>query len=259
MDIIYPFHSIQGMAQAVREAAQRIEGRHFSCRPWNRFDPKNTEWWIVPSGEWPAYRYGKGAFHHSVLEPDHVLCGLYVEKGLDPIVAKAYPPLTGRGLVMDGRWTWFAFLEGLADGRIAQAAQAVAREAGCPVTLYVSAWYASDPTDFDPHPEMDLKTVAEECRSPLDCGRVWFQVTNGELKKIEERCIGAVMLPVSRTRCLEHLPRAFQESPDVGWVWFDVYVGVMGRLISNDEDLDRHWGATEIWRRLLHPWSRWIV
>ena len=88
---------------------------------------------------------------------------------------------------------------------------------------------------------------------------MWFQVTNGELKKIEERCIGDAMLPVSKSRCLEHLAQAFQESPDVGWVWFDVYLGVMGRLIPSDEDLDRYWGASEIWRRLFRPWSQWIM
>lgn len=259
MEIRCPFRNIQELAQSVQEVAEMIEGRHFSSRPWNRFDPENTEWWIVPSSEWPAYRYGKGAFHPSVREPDSLFCGLYVEKGLDSIVAKAYPALIGRGLVMDKRWTWFAFLEGLASGEIGLAAERLAQETGGPTILYISGWYASDPTDFDPHPELDSEALASECRSPLDCGRVWFQMAGSELDKIEERCIRGPMARISQVRHLESLLQVLQDGPDIGWVWFDVYVGVRVRVIPCDEARGQSWDAGEIWRRLFRPWSQWIV
>ena len=33
-------------------------------RPWNIYSPDDTFWWLVPTTEWPAYRYGKYAFSH---------------------------------------------------------------------------------------------------------------------------------------------------------------------------------------------------
>jgi hypothetical protein len=66
MDIVCGFRNIQEMARAVRESAELLEGRRYSPRPWNRFEPVNTDWWIVPSTDWPAYRYGKGMFKPSM-------------------------------------------------------------------------------------------------------------------------------------------------------------------------------------------------
>ena len=31
----------------------------FTARPWNYFKPESTLWWLVPSTEWPSYKYGK--------------------------------------------------------------------------------------------------------------------------------------------------------------------------------------------------------
>lgn len=74
-----------------------------TARPWNRFEPLNTEWWLIPSTEWPAYRHGKFFFKTRNKDRD-LYCGLFVEKGLDPSIAVAFP--TGKRLVMDNTWTW---------------------------------------------------------------------------------------------------------------------------------------------------------
>lgn len=259
MDIMCCFRNIQEMARAVRESAELMEGREYSARPWNRFDPENSEWWIVPSADWPAYRYGKGVFKPSERLPNWVLCGLYVEKGFDRIVADAYPELIGRGHIMDEYWTWTTFLEGLADGTIARAAQIVAKETNRPAILEVDTWYTSSPTDFDPHPLLDAEALAGECRSPLDAGRVWFTIVDGALEKQEERCIADVMAPIANCHHLSGLHEAFQTAPHVPWTWMNVYLGALVSPVREGQTSSSPWSASDIWRKLLRPWLPWIV
>ena len=64
-------------------------------RPWNLYSPADTFWWLVPSTDWPAYRYGKLAFSGArdvprrellqtntpALATDSIFAGFNVEKG----------------------------------------------------------------------------------------------------------------------------------------------------------------------------------
>jgi len=259
MDIVCSFRNIWEMAQAVKESAELIEGRKYSARPWNRFEPENTDWWIVPSTDWPAYRYGKGMFKFSERFPDRVLCCLNVEKGFGRIAAEVYTELIRRGHIVDKGWTWFTFLEGLVDGGVARAARMVGEETDNPVILEVSAWYTSSPTDFEPHPLLDPETLAAECRSPLDGGRVWFAVVGEELEKLEERCIKDVMVPVVACRRLANLSKALRSTRQFSWTWIDIYIGTLVSLAPSGQASTGYWGASDIWHKLIRPWLPWIV
>lgn len=259
MDIVCGFRSIQEMAQAVRESAELMEGRRYSPRPWNRFEPENTDWWIVPSTDWPAYRYGKGMFKSRMRFPDRIFCGLNMEKGFGRVTLEVYPELRARKEVIEKNWTWFAFLEGLTDGTVAQAAEALAQETGSPTLLAIEAWYTSSPVDFDPYMELTIEALEAECRSPLDGGRVWFSIRDGVLEKLEQRCIQEVMLPVANCHHLRDLPSAFQDNAHMAWAWVNVYIGTLVSLPPDDQPSDDHWTAGNIWRKLMHPWLPWIV
>jgi len=260
MEIVCKFRNIQEMAQDVNRSAELIEGRKFSPRPWNRFDPERSDWWIVPSTDWPAYRYGKGMFKPTKLFPGHVLCCLNVEKGFGHIVAEAYPQLTKAGHIIDEHWAWFDFLKGLEDGSIARAVQVVAQATNKPVILEISAGYPGSPGDFEPHSLLQCGELEEEeCRSEADGGLVGFTVGGDALEKLEERCIRDVMVPVVECRRLSELPRAFQSTSELPWAWIDVYIGTLILLAPDAQVARTYWGASEIWHKLLHPWVRWII
>jgi len=89
-------------------------------RPWNLYKPKDTFWWLVPSTDWPAYRYGKFAFslahdaprnvflasNDPVLGGDTIFAGLNIEKGYGD-KANVFDPALGRkGQIMDEDWLW---------------------------------------------------------------------------------------------------------------------------------------------------------
>ncbi|MEA3377915.1 MAG: hypothetical protein U9R72_17135 [Chloroflexota bacterium] len=196
MTILCGFHHVQEAARAVAESARRIEGRHFSPRPWNRFQPKDTTWWIVPSTDWPAYRHGKAMLRPSRFFAGRVECCLYVEIGFGPPVGGLYPPLIRDVAVVDDSWTWSHFLTGLRDGSVLQAAETVAEQSGTGLFLWVAAGYPSEPVDFNPYELLEQGSEGRECRSPVDGGQVWFSLKGDRLHKLEARCVRDVMGPI---------------------------------------------------------------
>lgn len=259
MDIVCDFRSIREMAHAVCETANLMEGRWFWPLPWNRFDQLNTDWWLVPASDKRAHRYGKAMFTFSDRFPDRIVCCLNVEKGFGGVTAEVYPELRGRGFILDQSWAWFRFLDGLADGEFERAAQMITEEANSPVTLAVSASYTSSPTDFEPYAVLDPEAVMGECRSPLDAGRIWFDIRDGALEKLEERCIGDLLRPVADCRQVRDLPAALQSSKEMAWAWVDVYAGTLVLLAEEGESAGDRWNDADIWRKLLRPWLPWIV
>jgi len=47
-------HAVSGHLDARRPSPQR-----FCLRPYNRFEPAYTVWWLEPSNDWPAYHHSK--------------------------------------------------------------------------------------------------------------------------------------------------------------------------------------------------------
>lgn len=258
MAILCDFGDVHHAAQAVAQTATRTEGRHFSPRPWNRFEPKDTTWWLVPSTDWPAYRYGKGMLQPTRYFPGKIMCSLYIEKGFGATVGTLYPQLIGEGAILDGRWTWFHFLRGCVDGSVLEAAKRVDAESESELIVWIGAGYPSEPAEFNPYELLEEGSPEHECRSPVDGGQVWFRLDGERLKKLEARCVRDVMEPVVGCDRLEQLPEAFDATPDLPWCWVDVQLGVPIELVP-DGPIHALWHAADVWRKLLQPWLPWIV
>ncbi len=260
MPIMCDFRNIQQMAKSVCNDAQQIQGRRFSPRPWNRFEPDDTDWWIVPSTEWPAYRYGKGMFRLVEYLPGQVLICLNVEKGFAPIVAEAFPSLASRGQIIDEQWAWHRFLQGLKDGSVGQIVKDFDEDISSELIIEISAWYPSDYDDFDPY-SLPLRdsSIDEGCRSAEDAGLIWFKIEGEELKKLGDSCVGEIVEPIAGCLGFIDLSNALQTSPKLPWAWIDISVGVLVSLLSESQKPTDAWGSTQIWNRLLRPWLPWIA
>jgi hypothetical protein len=129
-----------------------------SARPWNRFEPANSLWWIVPATDWPAFRHGKLYFDWT--SPDHsaISCGLHVEKGLNRSIQSAYPSKKGSQYIMGSDWVWHRFLRDLENGTVptALAKALVGTDNG--FILRVEGGYVPDPGSFDPYADEFGKT-----------------------------------------------------------------------------------------------------
>ena len=63
------------------EAIKKDGLDNFTLRPWNRFNPENSLWWLVPSKEWPAYKNAKVAIFKNQNSEDFNI-GCHLEKGI---------------------------------------------------------------------------------------------------------------------------------------------------------------------------------
>src|ERR1700752_3253793 len=111
------FRNPAALANAIRDAA----GMKLTARPFNYFEGDEGIWWLIPSTDWPAYKYGKFMFtarpNDGVgvipsVDADTIYCGYYIEKGLSPTVSAAYP--SHAQWVMGTDWLWSKFIAALA-------------------------------------------------------------------------------------------------------------------------------------------------
>jgi hypothetical protein len=211
----------------------------------------------VPSGDWPAYAYGKAILIPCGFVPGYVLCGLHTEKGFGKEPVLVFPKLKQQKKVLDGTWSFSRFLDGLRDGSVERAAQQVAQASGSQVFLQVSAYYASNPTDFDPYRTLDGDALGKDTPKP-DAGHVWFAVDGGGLRTEGQRRMRPMMEPVAACRALAELPAALESSKDLAWTWVDVYVGALVTLDTGEPRQGTRYEASDIWLKLMRPWMAWI-
>lgn len=85
---------------------QKQLGEGLTARPFNRFEPADSIWWLVPSAEWPAFQYSK-IFVNPLSATNKYEVGLYLEKGhgVDVLLVNGDTP-GNRTQVMDTSWAW---------------------------------------------------------------------------------------------------------------------------------------------------------
>ena len=115
---------------SAQELAHSVNDRMklgLTARPWNIYAAADTFWWLVPSTDWPAYRYGKLAFslakdvprkellglNDSLLAIDTVFAGFNVEKGYGTVATVVNPALRRKPTqIIDPKWLWFELIDG---------------------------------------------------------------------------------------------------------------------------------------------------
>lgn len=243
------FPNTQSAAYALHEwiNENHFVAKRLTARPWNRYEPLNTDWWLVPSTGWPVYRHSK--FFFRPRDNGRVLyTGFYVEKGLSPKIAAAYP--TGKRLIMGDDWAWHRFFDSLGSGVVAAAITSVNTGSGLPVRLEVDAHFVEDPGSYDPY------------APPMDHSRAAFDTADGSLNLVDSVLQGAMFEQVVQCQDVTELAGALKRLPDADWSWVNVNLGVrlsMAPLVPEDSSTAQSgWDAPAIWERCLMAWKQWI-
>ena len=129
-------------------------GRRPVRRPFNHYTPALTDWWIVPSLELPFFKYSKFFFTWGNDAHDTLKCGLYLAKGLDPMLRSVYPTKKGRRLLMDDSWGWHSFYPAVASGKFTEQLRETVRRLNHPVEILFEGGYVDDPGLFNPDSEL---------------------------------------------------------------------------------------------------------
>ena len=116
------------LAQDIHNSLKTIH-KDFTLRPFNRFDMERSMWWIIPSKEFPAYKYGKYMVEEN--SDGTFSVGLHIEKGFEK--ALEYK----EKLMLDSDWVWHDFLGAVEDGEISRLLQSISERVGRSVEINV--------------------------------------------------------------------------------------------------------------------------
>jgi len=224
--------------------ADRNDSCQLTARPWKRFKPETTSWWLAPSTEWPAYGRAKCHFGPSAFERA-TFAALHLEKGLDPALKELFPSRRASGLFMDGGWAWHRFLPSLASDALRRVADGLAREHEAALRFALEGGYVQDVEGFDPLDE----------DSPIRFDRVLHLWLDGigrlKLERFQPR--GKVLAEAGLSLDLPEYAALLARCSEDPWVWFDLKVGIMlhGRGAAK-ENADP-WDGAPTWSRVLRP------
>lgn len=252
----YPF--VQALAVAMQKEAEDGGLDKLTARPYNRFEPADSLWWLVPTTDWPSFRHGKIVFAPNLVQLGVVTCGLHVEKGYGRKVKNAVKSLS-ETRVLSNSWAWPGLLADLGNGRFAGGALQVAERSGEPVVLKIDVFQFDDSGEFGLDSRFDSVDGSLASRNAL--GSFRFDVNGDQLSLHSQSEVKREAQAVAACQRLGDLAALFKD-PQVmkkwDWFWVDVYAGVNIELALTQANTATGWPEPTIWRNVVHPWMPWV-
>jgi len=237
------------LAEVLEPQAETALGK-IVRRPFNRFDPDVTPWWLVPSNDLPFYRHGKYFITWDGVPPNRQLfCSFYLEKGMAPELAVVYNSKKGKALLMDDSWLWSKFVKAVTGGEITTALQPAIR-AGLRPELRFTGSYVDDPGVFDPY---NNKRKSDDFVLRLGA--------DGEtLEYVRARRDLMVLKPLNKVKKMSDLATALREFDQDQFLWLTLQIGVcFAPLPAENLPEDAEWSAARIWNEFLGVFRPWVL
>jgi len=236
------------LAEALEPQAETALGK-IVRRPFNRFDPDVTPWWLVPSNELPFYRHGKYFITWDGTPPNRQLfCSFYLEKGLAPELEVVYNSKKGKALLMSSDWRWPDFVQAAADGKLAAALQP-SIAAGLRPEFRFTGSYVDDPGIFDPY---NNKRASDEFVLRL-------AADGSTLEYVRARRDLMVLKPLNKVKKMADLAPALKEFDQDQFLWMTCQVGIgLAPLPAENLPEEAEWSAARIWSEFLGVFQPWI-
>jgi hypothetical protein len=214
------------------------------CKPWNRFDPYMSHWLVIPSTDWPAYRYGKYFFIPGE-NSDEVLCGLTVEKGLGQNYLLAFPVPKARPLIMDDEWAWQILLDDLSSGTFQSSLDRIVTSLNGIISIEITA----GPID-DPEVLYDPDSLIKWDHAKFAYGEKGLTLAVSE---INDGCLKEI---AQVNNCSE-LGQCLINFPNTDWMWvnFDIHMKVS---LTHDPQIGSDESIQGLWNNYLVNLDRWF-
>jgi hypothetical protein len=242
-------HSSPLIIDSPQDLANALNGQlklGLTARPWNLYSPAESLWWLVPSTDWPAYRYGKLAFslakdvprkdllslNDPVLASDQMFVGFNLEKGYGPEAAVVNPALRRKpAQFVDPSWLWFEVVDVPGARRFGETLSKAASKAE--IYLYIVASYVHD-REAEAHSEHDA---------------IMFKCTAAGLEPTLHRLSVGVLSGAERASTFTVLAERLRQVDNYHWV--DIYAGT--HTLKGEVDLvglhDRVLSYFDVWLR----------
>jgi len=196
----------------------------FTARPWNYFEPDSTLWWLVPSKEWPSYKYGKLVLFRS---EEGYRVGFNIEKGISEIAGQMLSLNGARKLCTKPDWAWNDLLVDLSNGKFENRLKEISDTAKKPLRISLQA--SNVTSEYDPHSK-NLEGLETDHIMVLE-------YKNGKLEILQDELKGE-MRKYSSISKISDLCGVFAEK-ELEWFWIDMFVVF-------DVENDKHDQITEL-------------
>lgn len=243
-------------ARNITYAVKEISDIDLTPRPYNRFEPDDTIWWLVPSTEWPAYKYGK-LFFDSRSEKipnykDEIFFGFYIEKGLGQKVSKIYH----QSLIMDDDWLWKEFIYSLLNNKISPILSRILFPKGELILAISINNIPPEKASLIESPESFLSQ-----KERFEASYVLFKILGDQFKT---QLFGKRINPVNqdiakytngaiiKSTNLAEIASKLINFPNSEWMWIDFYLGA-----TIQKNIDEK-TAIKLWKEYLEHWKPWL-
>ena len=219
---------------------QNIKTNLFAL-PFNRFDPDNSIWWLSPSPENPAYKYGKFGFIPH--DNNEILIGLYVEKGLGADYCSIAGSKAANRMVMDKDWLWHNFIHKMGSDQFLSILNEIASNTLENPEIHIWGGYATP--GFEP----------EQPKYNWDKFEFYWDFKLHQLLQIKAIHKGNVLGNIEYCSNLISLKKELMKFNDNSYVWIDLFLGYRMEIASLSND---SWGVSKIVENILYPLDEWV-
>lgn len=225
-----------------KEAAS--QGFSLTLRPWNRFEPDVSDWWLVPTTEWPAFKYAKVFISHPELVDRDFYLSLHVEKGLGNEYVEAYPGPKSRRQQMKDDWAWHGLIHDLSNGSNQSEILAMSKAGKVEPVIFIEGMYAPDADSFDPY-LYDYKK---------DQYYIVVGLKENVLEIISSSVEAQLLGRIDTVDSFDDLSYSLKKLTDNPWIWINYHVGF---FLSKPEtgldsvDASKMWCSFEVFKTSL--------
>ncbi len=246
MNIECTYQTPRRLCDVISPFAGKNLGR-LTKRPWNRFKPDLTSWWLVPNSKIPHYKHGKYYFNWGDKNHTTLLSGLYIEKGLDEKLGVVYSSRKAKNFIMTQDWCWFSLIESLKNRRLFESLKS-SSPSSLPIEFIVDGGYVAEPTSFDPYQE---KTLGWD-----QYIFTWYPENN--IFSLTSSNRKAFILKLHHVKTVDDFINSIIECSENEWLWLNLHIAIRLHINPSAEDSKTTWNDKEIWNSFLSPLSEWI-
>ncbi|HOD79339.1 MAG: hypothetical protein BWX92_02773 [Deltaproteobacteria bacterium ADurb.Bin135] len=233
------------IAHTINEHIQfRANQPRLWLKPYNRYMPESTEWWFIPSKEWPAYHHGKLFIWKTPSyskTPGLLYIGYYIEHGLDNELGN----LSGvnRKQVMTNLWYWKEFVNHAKNGRIDDKTRLISLNSKCHTIVFLKAYEFNRIHEPDKNPNIPVDSLE-------------FYLDHKQNHLCVENQSNKTLKPLNESQSINEIVDILENDKNFRFFWIDIMIGTT--LYYSDEEKKGGWEAREIWYQLLEPWPPFV-
>lgn len=184
----------------------RKDYKGFTARPWNRFRPEETKWWVVPSTAWPSFGNEKLCFWCS---GNYLYGGYNVEKGIE--VSRDDLQYDAKNILMTPEWKWNHFLRDCSTGEIDLLVDNFYEKVNFPVHMNLSANLVNEISGYDPYGNKKSDNIE-------------FSITDDTMRICEKELKISALSPFENIEGLREIPESLEDVTGLNWLWIDVMI-----------------------------------